>query len=130
MNHRERANAILHYEKYDRMPLVAFCFWGETVDKWADEGHITREMAESCKHFGDNSPGDRQIMDKLGFDFNWFNTVGGNSFLRPWFKSEVLSVEEDGSQIIRDGAGLIQRRKPGVNSIPAEIGTSMTGREA
>ena len=32
--------------------------------------------------------------------------------------------------IKRDGSGLIVLVKPGVVSIPAEIGTSMTGREA
>ena len=54
MTNRENALAILHYENYQRMPIVAFGFWAETVHKWADEGYITREEADHyCTH-GDN----------------------------------------------------------------------------
>ena len=47
MTHRERVRAILNYAPYDRMPLVHFGFWAETLEKWAAEGHITKEEAES-----------------------------------------------------------------------------------
>ena len=47
MNHRQRVRAILHYEPYDHMPVVAFGYWNETLDKWADEGQIPREWAET-----------------------------------------------------------------------------------
>ena len=70
MTFRENVNAILHYENYERMPLVSFGYWNETVDKWAEEGHISREEADSYNCTGDNGWGDRQIMGKLGFDFN------------------------------------------------------------
>lgn len=46
MNNRERIKAILNYEKYDRMPLVYFGFWDETIEKWLQEGHITKEEAK------------------------------------------------------------------------------------
>lgn len=36
----------------------------------------------------------------------------------------------DGTQIVRDGQGLICKVKPGVVSIPAEVGTTLTGRSA
>ena len=36
MNHRERVRAVMHYENYDRLPCVAFGYWTETLDKWAD----------------------------------------------------------------------------------------------
>ena len=45
MNNRERALAILNYRDYDRMPVVHFGYWNETLDKWAREGHITQEQA-------------------------------------------------------------------------------------
>ncbi|MBN2005466.1 MAG: hypothetical protein JXA21_19060 [Anaerolineae bacterium] len=45
MNNRERVRAILRYEAYERMPVVYFGYWNETLGKWADEGHITREEA-------------------------------------------------------------------------------------
>ena len=130
MTNRENALAILRYQSYDRMPVVAFGYWNETVDKWAAEGHITREDADNYNRFGDNGPGDRSIMDKLGFDFNWNFCVGSAVTLYPGFETIVLEERADGSRIIRNGEGLICNVKPGVNSIPGEIGTSMTGREA
>ena len=46
MTNRERARAILHYEDYDRMPVVHFGYWDETLEKWRDEGHLTPEEVE------------------------------------------------------------------------------------
>ena len=80
MNHRQRVKAILHYENYDRMPLVAFGYWDETLQKWADEGHIPHELADGYAQRGDNSDADHEIMTRLGFDFNWNSCVGGQLF--------------------------------------------------
>ena len=44
MTFRENVMAILHYEKYDCFPVVAFGYWKETLEKWALEGHITMEV--------------------------------------------------------------------------------------
>lgn len=130
MTNRENALAILHYQPYERMPVVAFGFWPETLEKWADEGYITREEAEDYARHGDNGEEDRSVMRKLGFDFNWNSCVGSDVLLRPGFETEVLETKPDGSQIIRDPQGLICSVKPGVRSIPGEIGTSLTDREA
>ena len=130
MTIRENVNAILNYEKFDRMPLIAFGYWTETVDKWASEGYISQEEADNYKRYGDNGPGDRSIMDKLGFDYCWNPQIGGNTSLSPHFQPILLRTEADGSQIMRDNAGLIIRTKPGINSIPSEIGTTLEDREA
>jgi len=130
MNHRQRVKAILHYENYDRMPLVAFGYWDETLQKWADEGHISHELAEGYAQRGDNSDADHEIMTRLGFDFNWNSCVGGQNALKPGFTPEVLQVEENGAQIVRDGSGMISRVVPGVVSIPSHVGTTLTGRDA
>ena len=130
MNHRDRVKAILHYESYDRMPVVAFGYWVETLDKWAQEGHISREQAESYRLHGDNAAADHEIMQQLGFDFNLNSCVGGNNWMKPRFEPELLRTEANGAQIVRNGDGLITRVMPGVVSIPSEIGTSLTGREA
>ena len=51
MTFRDNAMAVLRYQKYDKLPVVSFGYWGETVQKWADEGHITREEADDyCHH--------------------------------------------------------------------------------
>lgn len=126
----ETISALLHYEPYDKLPVVSFGYWTETLDKWAAEGHITREEAEDYARTGDNGPGDRTVMKRLGFDFNWNSCFGASVDLFPHFETEVLETYPDGSRKLRDGNGLIVIDKPGVTSIPAEIGTSLTDRKA
>lgn len=130
MNHRENTVAILHYQPYEKMPIVSFGYWAETVIKWAEEGHITMEEAQDYIKNGDNSDGDRSIMKKLGFDFNWNSCFGANVLLYPAFEVQVLETFEDGSRIIRDSQGLIVKDKPGTVTIPSEIGTSLVDRES
>jgi len=130
MTFRENVLAILRYEAYDIMPIVSFGYWDETVAKWANEGYITKEDADGYIKYGDNSESDRAIMKKLGFDFNWNSCVGGKVSLFPAFEAELLDEKEDGRRIIRDENGLIVLVKPGVVSIPSEIGTSLTDRKA
>lgn len=47
MTNRERVKSILHYEDYDKMPLVHFGFWTETLQLWASQGYIRKEIAEN-----------------------------------------------------------------------------------
>ncbi len=129
MTNRERVRAILHYESCDRMPVVAFGYWNETLDKWAQEGHIAPEHARGYAAQGDNSIADRTVMDRLGFDFNWNRTASGHNDLRPPFEERIIEQRRDGSQVISDAYGHIVLVKPGVVSIPAEIGTILTGRD-
>lgn len=129
MNYRENVNAILHYQPFEKMPIVSFGYWGETVQKWANEGHITREEADGYCRYGDNSEADRAFMKRLGFDFNWNSCYGGNVGLYPAFDRKILEQKADGGQVIRDEQGLIVLVKPGVVSIPAEIGTTLTDRD-
>lgn len=130
MNDRQRTRAVLHYQAYDRLPLCTFGYWKETAVKWAEQGHIRMDWAQDYAVHGDNGPGDRAIMDALGFDFNWGASLGINSYLFPGFQEELLEERADGSRILRDAEGLIVLVKPGVVSIPSEIGTTLTGREA
>ncbi len=130
MNIRENVMAILRYQPYERLPIVSFGYWVETLEKWAAEGHITQEEAEGYTSKGDNSPADQSIMKKLGFDFNWNSCFGTNNSLKPSFEEKVLEEKPDGSKVIMDNSGLIILIKPGTVSIPAEIGTMLTDRKA
>ena len=116
MTNRENIMAILRYQPYEKMPVVSFGYWPETLQKWAEEGHITKEEADGYARFGDNSPADRSVMEKLGFDFNWNSCVGGDVLLRPGFDVTVLEECPDGSQIQRDNNGLIVKVVPGIVS--------------
>ena len=130
MNHRERVRAVLHDQAYDRLPLVSFGYWPETLDKWAAQGHIEKEDADGYRLEEDNGPADRRVMASLGFDFNWCSTVGGNNYLMPLFAEETLETKPDGSRVIRNVEGLIEKVNDHIISIPAFVGTSLTGREA
>jgi len=130
MTSRENALAVLNYENYEKMPVVSFGYWHETLDKWALDGHVTKEDAEDYRINGDNGPADRKIMDMLGFDFNWNNGFEANTSLFPVFEKKVLEERPDGSKVIIDSVGLKVLIKPGIVSIPAEIGTCLTGRDA
>ena len=54
MNNRQRVHAIMNYENYDRMPVVHFGLWDETLEKWVREGHISGDEAKGRN--GGNPP--------------------------------------------------------------------------
>lgn len=130
MTYRDNTMAILNYQAYREMPVVSFGYWEETVRKWAKEKYITQEEAEDYCQNGDNGEGDRAIMKRLGFDFNWNSCFSSKVLLYPEFQEEVLEQFADGSRIIRDKQGLICKDKPGTVTIPAEIGTSLKDRKS
>ena len=45
MTNKERALAVLRYQTYDRMPVVHFGYWGETLEKWVREGHLLEDIS-------------------------------------------------------------------------------------
>ena len=51
MNNRERMQAIMHYRDYDRMPVVSFGYWHETLTKWRVEGHVAPEEEKGYAEF-------------------------------------------------------------------------------
>lgn len=117
MNNRERAMNILHYREADRMPAVHFGYWHQLLREWAEQGHISPELA---RRYGDGNDADRELDKIIGWDFNWYNTKSGINYLSPWFESKVLETLPDGTQRQQTGLGVIIRTKPGVNSIPSE----------
>lgn len=130
MNNRERVNAILNYEKVDRMPVVSFGYWNETLEKWFTEKHISRDEWQGYVELGDNSDADNSVMKKLGFDFNWNACFGPNAGLMPQFDTVVLHEYPDGKQKVIDHEGLIVIVDKNIVSIPAEIGTTLTDRKS
>lgn len=125
MNLRENTKAILHYGSFTKMPVVHFGFWDETLLRWADEGHITREEAEG---WGDGNNYDRSISRKLGFDYNYSGNFSTLNQLFPAFKEEVLERRDDGSYVVRDSGGAIVMKKEGVISIPVELDHTLVDR--
>ncbi len=127
MTNRERALAILRYQPVDRLPIVHFGYWRETLLKWADEGHITMALV---KAHGDGNPADYELNAMLGWDFNWQCMFYPDFNLRPSFEQKVIRTFEDGTQHVMDQNGVVLCQKPGAGSIPAEISHTLTDRKS
>ena len=80
MTTRERCMNILHYKDTDRIPAVHFGYWKELLAEWAEQGHISKEMASGA--VGDNSPAQQELDIIIGWDCNWANTVRPNKIGR------------------------------------------------
>ena len=129
MTPRQRASAVLHYEEVDRIPVVHFGYWKETLQKWVGEGHISQEQADGWECNGNVY--DVEIGNKLGFDHNWnqiFFPVGFRR-LNPLFEHKVVKEFPDGSRHVVNEEGVVILEKPGANSsIPCEIGYTLKDR--
>lgn len=89
MTNRERAMNLLHFKPVDRVPAVHFGYWPELLTEWAEQGKIPAELAVGNY---DGSPKDMELDKLIGWDFNWFHTVGCNNGLFPAFETKVLEV--------------------------------------
>lgn len=118
MNNRSRTLAIFNYEPYDRLPLVHFGYWAETLLKWADEGHISQEIARGQ---ADGNAFDLKLNDLLGWDFSWNCAYSWNNRLDPPFERLVIEERPDGSQVVRNEDGVSVIEKPGIVSISMEV---------
>ncbi|NLE30328.1 MAG: hypothetical protein GX629_11735 [Phycisphaerae bacterium] len=125
MNNRQRTLAVLRYQSYDRLPIVHFGFWNETLETWAAQGHITIEQAKS---WFDGNATDGVLSEKLGFDFNWNNCFSPSSGLDPAFESKVLETFPGGSQHLLNHEGVVVLQKPEAGSIPTEIRHTLVDR--
>ncbi len=127
MTNRERAMNILHFKSVDRFPAVHFGYWNELLYEWAEQGHIPLELAEN---WADGNAADRKLDEILGWDFNWCTISGSNNTLSPLFEYKVLEEFSDGSKRVQNSVGLIERIKPGIQSIPSEDDYLLKDREA
>ena len=125
MTNRERALAVLRYESYDRLPIVHFGYWRETLQKWAGEGHISEALARAV---GDGNPADYELNEMLGWDFNWQCMFSPDSLVVPRFESKVVKTFDDGTTHVLNGNGVVLVQKPDAGSIPAEISHTLTDR--
>ena len=126
MNDRRRVKAVLNYEAYDRLPIVHFGYWPETLQKWTEEGHLTQEELAA---YTEGSWADDVIAKKLGFDCDYNSVFYPGLFLNPYFEAEVLEELPDGSRKVRNHEGVIVLDRPGAGGIPAEIDHLLKGRK-
>ena len=127
MTNRERAMNLLHFKPADRLPAVHFGYWNELLAEWAEQGKISKELADN---WGDGNEADAEIDKLIGWDFNWFRTVCGNIRLNPQFETKVLETFPDGTKRVQNGNGMIEKIKPGITSIPSEDDYLLKNRTA
>ena len=127
MTNRERAMRILTYKPVDRLPAVHFGYWNELLWEWAEQGHISRDIAAA---WGDGNEADRELNRVFGWDFGWSRLTGANMGLSPTFEEKVLEVLPDGFQRVQNRYGIIERLRPGAGSIPSEDDYLLKDREA
>lgn len=126
MNNRQRIGAALRYKDYDRLPILHFGFWRDTLCKWADEGHITRDEAAQ---WHDGGPADQSISEKLGFDCNYYRALHTVTDITPSIESRVLEELPDGSRKVVNSHGVVVLQRDGAGSIPAEVDHLLKGRK-
>ncbi|MCL2051602.1 MAG: hypothetical protein FWG91_07740 [Lachnospiraceae bacterium] len=118
MTNREKFLSTINNKPNKKMPIAHFGYWDETVDKWVKEGHIKE---------GDDWD---VISAKLGFDFEYSTSYPCHTDLFPSFETKVLKTLDDGSLHVLNGEGVIELKKPGLVSIPSEIGHTLTDRDS
>lgn len=126
MTNRERALAVLRYQDYDRLPIAHFGYWGETLQKWVEEGHLTKGEIDGA---GDGNQKEAALSAKLGFDFTWQNMFYGDMWLRPAFESKVVAEFPDGSKHVMGGDGVIYVHQPNAGSIPSHVDYLLKNRD-
>lgn len=89
MTYRELFHEIMFYGEFDRMPVIHWTGWSETLERWYDEG-MPRDA--SAHAFFDAVP--------------MWTGVHVNLGLWPAFEEETLE-ETDEYRIIRDGCGVV-----------------------
>ncbi len=124
---RERTLAWLRGEETDRLPAVHFGFWRETLQEWAEQGHLT---ADQAAQYGDGNEVDDWICEQLGFDHAWTCWGWSNLQLDPLFERRVIKELPDGSRHVLNEEGVVELEVPGATSIPAEIEHLLEDRES
>jgi uroporphyrinogen decarboxylase len=113
MNDRERFNAIMHYQPFDRCVIQDFQYWEETLMVWHEYG-LPKDV------------GWNQCPDFFGFDRMW-DGISANMLLEPHFESKVLS--DDGKfRILQEGDGTIIRKQTVAGSIPEHLDHTLKDR--
>jgi uroporphyrinogen decarboxylase len=103
VTNRELFLRIMRYEGADRMPVVHWTGWTETMARWYEEG----------------LPRDRNIHEFLGTQPHWTG-VGAHVGLFPAFEERTIEEDAD-SRVYRDGNGVVCRAWKRQSNIPHYI---------
>jgi len=118
MNDRNRFIATMHYQPRDRVPLVDFNFWNETLPTWHDQGlprWVNRRNEDA--YFG------------IDYSLDNVHTTWVRDGLVPSFRKKNLEDRGDTwIQQQRDGVRVLRQKE--MASIPHPISYLLTDRES
>jgi uroporphyrinogen decarboxylase len=103
MTNRELFNSIMHYRGADRMPVVHWTGWPETLERW----------------YGEGLPREANIHKFLGTKPHWLG-VGANVGLFPQFE-EIAIRETAETRTYRDASGVVCEAWKSRSNIPHYI---------
>ncbi len=136
MNERQRFHATMHYESRDRVPLVDFSFWDETLVHWRGQGlpeSVVR--ANSDAFFGMDgleryvAAAESSVLIRKSPEDYGVNAGGVRLGLVPLFDETVLEDRGDYELVQQvDGARVL--RKKYMSTIPLDAGHLLTDRES
>lgn len=115
MNNRELFNAIMHYENFDRMPVMHWAVWPETWERWKKEGIKDipgKDYNEIIRDFLCEKPMSTSPNVEIG--------------LFPRFEEETIK-ETDEYKIFRQGDGVIAQHWKNKSCIPHYIDFTLKG---
>jgi uroporphyrinogen decarboxylase len=116
MTLRERWVRTMHYQKADRLPMMEFGYWDETLPLWHEQGlpRTVKTEAQAYAYFGIEDWGDEGV-----------NTDG----LCPGFERETIEETED-YIIWRDEERTVKKEsKKDIKTIPHFIDYGLKNRE-
>lgn len=104
MSYREQFQQIMYYGAFDRMPVLHWGGWQETVERWYTEG--LPKGADQHAYFNANC--------------QWSMIWGANTELFPLFDEEILEETAE-YKIFRGRDGVVAQEWKGKSSIPHYI---------
>ncbi len=111
MNARDRFNAVLAFEKPDRLPFMEYMFyWPETRERWEQEG--MPKNVDPTTYFG----------------YDRFDMLPVNWDVYPPGEVEVLDEDSD-SRTVRDAVGVIKREFKHGSAMPHYIRFPIESRD-
>jgi uroporphyrinogen decarboxylase len=108
---RELFNRIMHYEPVDRMPVLHWSGWPETLERWHNEG--MPKGVNECEFFD---------AAEIGYG------VGIDNGLFPRFDEQLLEESGD-AKVIRQSDGVIAKHWKNKSCIPHYIDFTLKGEQ-
>jgi uroporphyrinogen decarboxylase len=110
MTPRQRLMAVLEFQPVDRVPLMDYSYWFETIEAWHQQG-LSPEITRFDEGYFSLDRGYKQGV------FHPYDTPGAVDGFYPPFELKILRDEGD-KVVMRDEEGVILRQQKRMRTIP------------